>query len=403
MNTMLATAQALIRRAASNIGYDEEAIERLLQPEKEHAFTVKAGGKEYPAYRVQHSSKLGPYKGGIRFHQGVNKDEVLALATLMSLKTAAVGLPLGGGKGGIAVDPRQLSPVELEAIARDYARQLAPYIGSDKDVPAPDVNTNSQIMDWMVDEFEKVTGKKDPGSFTGKSIAHGGSAGRDVATGYGAVVVLAEYLKAHDLLDTPLTVGVQGFGNAGYYFAKGLRDMCPALKLVAVASSRNSWVGPEGIDVTKTSKTTGIPRPEELDDLRDTPALPAQDIIAQKVDILVLAALEDAVNEENAANVKASLVLEIANGPVTEQAQRMLQANNVAILPDVVANAGGVIVSCLEWQQNLTGEHWDEKVVLDKMSDMLVAASDAMLARAKERGITYKQAAFEIALQRLIG
>ncbi len=402
MNTMLATAQNSIRRAAKELGYDEDKIEAFLKPEKEHDFIVSSGKNKYQAYRVQHNSKLGPYKGGIRFHAGVNIDEVRALATLMSVKTAAVGLPLGGGKGGVVIDPRQLSEAELEAVARDYARQLAPHIGSGKDIPAPDVNTNGKIMDWMVDEFEKVSGKQDPGSFTGKSLGNGGSQGRIAATGYGAVVVLAEYLKHAGLTDKKLTVGIQGFGNAGYYFAKVLRDKCPNLTLVAIANSKHTWFKPDGIDVTKHSQAKD-PRPEDLDDAASAQVLPSDAILSQEVDILALAALEDAVNDGNVADIKAQTVVEIANGPITQGAAEKLAAKQTAVLPDVVANAGGVIVSCLEWEQNLKNEAWTEKDVLAKMSMMLEKATAEMLARAAQQAVTYKQAAFEIALQRLLG
>ncbi|HSW81004.1 MAG TPA: Glu/Leu/Phe/Val dehydrogenase dimerization domain-containing protein, partial [Candidatus Saccharimonas sp.] len=217
---MLATAQAAIRTAAKELGYDEAKIEALITPEHEHVFTVSTGNKTFPAYRVQHSSKLGPHKGGIRFHPNVSLDEVRALATLMSIKTAAVGLPLGGGKGGVAIDPRSLSKTELEEISRDYARQLAPHIGSQKDIPAPDVNTNGEIMDWMVDELANVKGERDPGAFTGKTMQGGGSEGREAATGRGGVIALRELLRHRDILDKPLTIALQGFGNVGYYFAK---------------------------------------------------------------------------------------------------------------------------------------------------------------------------------------
>ncbi|HEY5806197.1 MAG TPA: Glu/Leu/Phe/Val dehydrogenase, partial [Candidatus Saccharimonadales bacterium] len=378
-------------------------IEDFLSPDQEHSFTVNVGDKVFPAYRVQHNNQLGPYKGGIRFHPGVNIDEVRALATLMSLKTAAVGLPLGGGKGGVMVDPRQLSREEIEQIARDYARQLAPHIGSGKDIPAPDVNTNGQIMDWMVDEFEKVTNTSDPGSFTGKSIARGGSEGRTAATGYGAVVVLAEYLKSRNMSDKELTVGVQGFGSAGYYFAKGLKEQFPKLKVAAVANSKHTWIKTSGIDVTKTIKPTEAPRPEDLVDLQEAELLPSEAILSQNVDILALAALEDAVTDANVASVKAKIIVEIANGPISQHAVQTLFEKHIPVLPDVIANAGGVIVSCLEWQQNLKSEKWSEAEVLKKMSDSLAKATKIMLARADQGKISYKQAAFEIALERILG
>ncbi len=403
MNTMLMTAQESIRRAARELGYNDKEIEEFLKPEKEHDFEVSSGKAKFQAYRVQHNSKLGPYKGGIRFHPGVNKDEVQALATLMSLKTAAVGLPLGGGKGGVVVNPRELSQAEIEAIARDYSRQLAPHIGSDKDVPAPDVNTGGQIMDWMVDELEKVKGSPDRGAFTGKSLKNGGSEGRIAATGYGAVVVLKEYLKEMGLDSKELTVAIQGFGNAGYYFAKGLREQCPKLKIVAISNSKNTWLLPEGIDPTQAKTGSQAPRPEELRDAARAELLPREAIIGVKADILALAALEDAVNDGNVGQVQATHIVELANGPITDGAAAKLFKGKVSVIPDIVANAGGVIVSSLEWQQNLQGEHWTEKKVLDTMSDMLVKASKDMLERAGQRGVSLKQAAFEIALQRLLG
>jgi glutamate dehydrogenase/leucine dehydrogenase len=398
---MLATAQATIRQAAQNLGYKDEVIEAFIAPEHVHSFEVHAGGKTYPAFRVQHNSKLGPYKGGIRFHPNVNIDEVQALATLMSLKTAASDLPLGGGKGGIAVDPHALSKEELEELSRDYARQLAPFIGSGKDVPAPDVNTNGEIMGWMLDEFEKTVGHKDPGCFTGKTMADGGSEGREAATGRGGVIVLVEYLKAENILDKPFTVALQGFGNVGYFFAVVLRELCPQATLIAVANSKHTWVKTDGIDVSKTS-VKGAPRPEALDDLRGVEAQAHDAIIGVQADVLVLAALEDAVAESNVEDVKAPVIVELANGPVTSSAEAVLQGKKTVILPDVIANAGGVIVSCLEWQQNLAGEHWTEAQVNEKLAELLVPPAQAMLHRAGQKEVSYKQAAFELALERLL-
>lgn len=402
MNSMLATAQATIREAAQKLGYDQPAIDKLLQAEKEHIFEVTSGGKRYPAYRVQHSSKLGPHKGGIRYHPGVTLDEVRALATLMSLKTAAVGLPLGGGKGGIAVDPKTLSKEELEEISRDYARQLAPHIGSSKDIPAPDVNTNAEIMDWMVDELAKIRGERDPGAFTGKSMANGGSEGREAATGRGGVITLREYLRRHNLIDKPLTMAMQGFGNVGYYFAKVAKEL-PNLRLIAVANSKNTWLKPDGIDVDKLVLSGGgAPRPEHLADLQGVSTLPPQAIVSVKADILVLAALEDAVTDANMHEVRADVVVELANGPISKPAEEYLAQKEVVVLPDIIANAGGVIVSGLEWQQNLKDEHWSEAEVNKMLDATLTRAAQSMMMHAENEKITYKQAAFELALQRLL-
>ncbi len=401
MNSMLATAQAAIRTAAKELGYDEAKIEALITPEHEHVFTVSTGNKTFPAYRVQHSSKLGPHKGGIRFHPNVSLDEVRALATLMSIKTAAVGLPLGGGKGGVAIDPRSLSKTELEEISRDYARQLAPHIGSQKDIPAPDVNTNGEIMDWMVDELANVKGERDPGAFTGKTMQGGGSEGREAATGRGGVIALRELLRHRDILDKPLTIALQGFGNVGYYFAKVAAQELPNLRLIAVSNSKNTWLKPDGINLDADA-TTGTPRPENLHDLQGISTLPAQAIVGLKADILVLAALEDAITETNMHEVKADMLVELANGPISDQAATYLLGKNVTILPDVIANAGGVIVSCLEWQQNLAAEHWTEDQVNQKLADQLIPAAVAMLSYADEHHKSLKQSAFELALIRLL-
>ncbi|HSD55723.1 MAG TPA: Glu/Leu/Phe/Val dehydrogenase, partial [Candidatus Saccharimonadales bacterium] len=372
--SMLDTAQATIREAAGRLGYDEKTIEALLEAEAEHIFEIEVSGKTYPAYRVQHNSKLGPFKGGIRFHPHVNIHEVRALATLMSLKTAAVNLPLGGGKGGIAVDPRDLSKAEVEELARRYAKHLAPHIGSKKDIPAPDVNTNAEIIDWMVDEYEKTIGS-DKGSFTGKSMPNGGSEGREAATGRGGVIALVELLKARDLLDKELTVALQGFGNVGYYFAKVLKDY-PNIKLIALANSKHSWINTGGIDVHDyIDSASGTPRPEALRDLQNSTPQPTSVITSVKADILVLAALEDAVTKANMEAVQANIIVELANGPISKEAEQYLLNSGKTILPDVIANAGGVIVSCLEWQQNNAGEHWDEQAVNQKLEEILVPAT----------------------------
>jgi glutamate dehydrogenase/leucine dehydrogenase len=307
---------------------------------------------------------------------------------------------LGGGKGGVAVDPRTLSKQELEQISRDYARQLAPHIGSDKDIPAPDVNTDDEIMNWMADELAKVKGKEDPGAFTGKPVHRGGSEGRTAATGRGGVIVLAEYLRRQGLDDRPLTVAMQGFGNVGYYFAKTLKEY-PNLKLIALANSKNTWVKADGIDVDRHN-ASDEPRPEDLTDLQGITVQPSSAIIGIKADILVLAALEDAVTETNMHEVKADIVVEMANGPLSKGAEEYLGEKGIAVLPDVIANAGGVIVSCFEWQQNLKKEHWTEEQVNNMLKMILVRATHSMLMHAESKKISLKKAAFQLALERLL-
>lgn len=396
---MLETAQANIRKTAKKLGYDEKVIEAFLEAEAEHIFEIEIDGEKYPAYRVQHNSKLGPHKGGIRFHPQVSLSEVRALSTLMSMKTAAAGLPLGGGKGGVAVDPKKLSPDQLERLSRAYARNLAKHIGPQKDVPAPDVNTNGQIIDWMVDEFEKETGDQTKASFTGKSLVNGGSLGRDSATGEGGFIALLELLKSMGKIDEPLTIALQGFGNVGYFFARALKRQ-PNLKLVAVSNSQHTWLNVDGLTLPEDSEMV---RPENLPGIESATELPAEDIVGVKADILVLAALENAVRSDNVDKVQAGIIVELANGPVEEDAEQILLQNDVVILPDVIANAGGVIVSYLEWVQNLEGQHWSLEKVNDELNKYMVKAAEGMLKNAKNSGVDLRQAAYQLALERLLG
>lgn len=401
---MLETAQGLIRRAGKKLGLTDKEIEELLQADAEHDFTVKLDdGQQFQAYRVQHSNKLGPYKGGIRFHEAVDLDEVRALATLMSLKTAAVGLPLGGGKGGVAVNPRELSKAQLEELSRKYVRHLQPHIGPDADVPAPDVNTNAAIIDWMVSEYEQLTGDDSKASFTGKSISNGGSLGRDAATGRGGVIALTELLKHRGKQDKPITVAVQGFGNVGAFFATVAADEQPQWKLVAASDSEAAIYSEGGLDAHELAAFKAE-RGRFKDYTKDAQQLSADELVGLDVDVLVLAALGDAVIEANMKSVRAIYIVELANGPVNEAAHDYLAAAGVTILPDIIANAGGVVVSYLEWLQNKRGEHWDEDTVNKKLYEYMAKAVDDLMATAEqEHTDNLTEAAFTLALQRLLG
>ncbi|NCC37281.1 MAG: Glu/Leu/Phe/Val dehydrogenase, partial [Chloroflexia bacterium] len=350
---------------------------------------VMVGDERFEAYRVQHNDRLGPYKGGIRFHPHVDMDEVQALATLMTIKCAAMNIPMGGGKGGVAWDPRGRSEEEIESVSRQYVRGLVDAIGPQTDVPAPDVNTNSQVIDWMVDEYEHVTGDDTHASFTGKSIANGGSEGRTAATGRGGVIALREYC-AHEGIDTQgLRVAVQGVGNVGYWFAKLAEEELGAT-IVAVANSRMTKLNAEGLLVAS--------QPEKgMIDAVEGEVLPSEAVLSVDCDVLVLAALGDVLNAENQEQVRATAILELANGPVNAEAAELLEARGVAIIPDVLANAGGVVVSYLEWVQNLEGEHWSEAVVNQKLDEIMCAAIVPLL----EKDAPLKNAAFEAALSRL--
>jgi glutamate dehydrogenase (NADP+) len=398
---MLETAQSLITRAANNLGLDEETTQKLIKINQEHAFTIKLDdGQSFKAYRMQHNNKRGPYKGGIRFHPDVNEDEVKALATLMSFKTAAVGLPLGGGKGGISVDPRKLSEAQLEELSRKYVQNLKDHIGPDQDVPAPDVNTNAKIIDWMVNEYEALTGDKSKASFTGKSIANGGSLGRDAATGRGGVIVLRQLLE-HDSKNEDLTYAVQGFGNVGSFFATVAAKDHPSWKLVSASDSSATLYSSSGLDANELADYKE--QHKSFSDYKKpgVQVLGPESIIEQDADVLVLAALGDAVNKSNQKLVKAKTILELANGPVSEDAFDYLTSQGFQIIPDIIANAGGVVVSYLEWVQNKSGEHWPEEKVNKELERYMVKASDDLFSTAEEKNVSLKEAAFINAINNL--
>ena len=400
---MLDTAQSLIKRGGKLLSLTDKEIEELIKINAEHVFEIELkNGKTFQAYRVQHNNKRGPYKGGIRFHPEVNLDEVRALSTLMSFKTAVVGLPLGGGKGGVTVDPRQLSDVELEELSRKYAKHLVPHIGPQKDVPAPDVNTDSRIIDWMVDEYELLTGDKSRASFTGKSIEKGGSEGRDAATGRGGVISLRELLRYLKLGNKELTIAVQGFGNVGSFFSLIAEKEQPNWKLIAASDSGAAVYKQEGLKAGRLNKYK-----EKRGRFSDYPdksskIITNEELLALPVDILVLAALGDSVTEKNRRNIKAKYIVELANGPVNEMAHDYLYKKGIVILPDIVANAGGVIVSYFEWLQNNKAEHWPVDKVNDKLEDYMVRATKKLCQTAATKNISLKEAAFVNAIKNLL-
>jgi glutamate dehydrogenase/leucine dehydrogenase len=397
---MLDTAQKLIRDAGKKLGLSDEQIDKLINTDAEHNFEIElSNGSKYHAFRVQHSNKRGPYKGGIRFHPQVDYDEVRALATLMSFKTAVAGIPMGGGKGGVAVDPKQLSKEALEELSRKYVRGLQDHIGPDKDVPAPDVNTNAQIIDWMTDEYEILSGDKTKASFTGKSINNGGSLGRDAATGRGGVIVLREILNKSSI-SGPVTYALQGWGNVGSFFALIAEQEHPEWKLVAVTDSSGGVHDPDGLsakEIDKFKKSGG-----KLADFSSGRKIDNEELLGLGVDVLALAALENAVKEDNVGKIKAKFVLELANGPVTYDAYRTLVTKKIIDIPDILANAGGVIVSYLEWDQNKKGEHWSEEKVNKELEKYLMDASDQVYDLSKNEEMPLKEAAFAAAIKRLL-
>ena len=400
---MLESTQNLIRTIGEKMGYDKSNIDQLITAEMIYEFALPIdkddGTSEmFVGYRVQHSSVRGPYKGGIRFHQDTTREEVQALAILMSIKTAVANIPMGGGKGGIRVNPKNLSESELKQLSKKFAAKLAHVIGQDVDIPAPDVNTNPTIMKWMLEEYEQIHGKKEPSAFTGKSVLNGGSLGRTEATGYGGVIALQELLKRlYPNKQSKMTIAIQGFGNVGYYFAEAA--VAEGHKVVAVSDSKGGIIGNEsedGLDiplVLTCKKKVGSIQGKTISN---------QELLELPVDILVPAALENVINEKNMKNIKSKIIVEMANGPITETARQFLSSKGIIIIPDVLANAGGVIVSYLEWVQGRQGIWWSQSDVMNRLNDIMSTSFADIWNYSKTQSIDLKTAAFEVAIQRLI-
>lgn len=402
---MLETAQAIVKKTGKKLGLSDKDIDALLKTDAEHVYEIKlSNGAVHKAFRVQHSNKLGPYKGGIRFHPAVSLHEVKALALLMSLKTAVLGLPFGGGKGGVAVDPKQLSLQEIEELSRAYVRHLAPHIGPDKDIPAPDVNTDDTVIDWMVNEYEALTGDSSGASFTGKSLGNGGIAGRDAATGRGGVVILREFMKKSAMKPhgKKVRIAIQGFGNVGAFFGLTAEEEQPDWQLVAATDSSGGVYGEDGLSAhdLQAYKDRGG-RLVAYGKLGCKP-VSNDEIVKLDVDVLVLAALGDVITKTNMRKIQAPVILELANGPVDETAHNYLSDKGVTIIPDIVANGGGVVVSYLEWLQNKRREQWDEASVNQDMQRYLISAFDEVFEQAAQQQLTLKEAAFAIAIRRIL-
>ncbi|OGE76876.1 glutamate dehydrogenase, partial [Candidatus Daviesbacteria bacterium RIFCSPLOWO2_02_FULL_41_8] len=352
-------------------------------------------------FRVQYNNWRGPYKGGLRYHPNVDINEVLALAFWMTIKNAVINVPFGGGKGGIEIDPKKLSVKELERLTRGFAGKLAPNVGPQVDVPAPDVNTNSQTMDWFASEYAKVTGKKSPAVVTGKSISNGGSVGREEATGLGGFFVLEQLVKKLKL-KKPLTVAVQGFGNVGFHIAKLLAGA--GYTVVALSDSQGGIYNKDerGFDieaVKKYKKETGL-----LSGYKQTEKtinIASKAIVLLPVDILVPAALEAVITEDNVKNVEAKIILEMANGPTTDKADQALEEKKILVVPDVLANAGGVTVSYYEWYQNMKNQKWSRLNVNNKLKKAMTTSFEEIWEIRRAKRVSLRLAAYILALQRL--
>ncbi|HEX2064262.1 MAG TPA: Glu/Leu/Phe/Val dehydrogenase dimerization domain-containing protein [Acidimicrobiales bacterium] len=350
----------------------------------------------YVGYRVQHDSSRGPFKGGIRYHPLAEIDEVRALASLMTWKTAIVDVPFGGAKGGIQVDPRGFSTAEKERLTRTYTRGVADILGANHDIPAPDMNTNAQTMAWIVDEYSQLKGWT-PAVVTGKPVAIGGSYGREAATGRGCVITMHQACRDAGLSSTGLTMAIQGFGNVGSWAARiAHQDGC---RVVAVSDERGTVYRDSGLDIPAlvahkgaTGSIHGFPGSEEL---------PPQEVLALPVDVLLPAALGEVITHENVDRVSCTILVEGANHPVTPWADAVLNERGVVIVPDILANAGGVMTSYFEWVQNIQQFRWDEEEVNDRLTKRMISAYVAVRDTARERGISLREAAFVLAVARV--
>jgi len=378
-----------------------QAIKLLQRPQNFIKKEIIIGGNSFKAYRSQHNDALGPFKGGVRFHPDVTKEEVKALSIWMSIKTALVNIPYGGAKGGVNIDPKKLSHSELERVAKKYAKIMSPYIGPWKDIPAPDVNTDGQTIIWMLESFEKRIGMHAPAAFTGKPVWLGGSLGREEATGLGGAIILSNYVRKERLAPKKTTVAIQGFGNVGYWFAKNAEER--GFRIVLVSDSSGGVYNPAGLNIDKVKaakdKYRSLNMVGKKLKLRLTKP---ENVVATKADILVPAALENTITKNNAASVKAKVILELANGPTTPEAEKVLTKKTVKILPDILCNAGGVTVSYFEWVQNLHGYRWTLERVNEELKLIIETAFENVYDLATKKSITFRKAAYILAVKRII-
>lgn len=392
-----------VDEAAPYLGLEEEFISMLKEPREVLELSLPlrlddGSVRVLKAYRSHHNNALGPYKGGVRYHTQVSRDEVVALSAWMTIKCATVGLPYGGGKGGVAVNPRELSRWEMERLSRAYAMGICRFSGTDLDIPAPDVYTNPQVMAWFVDTFEKIRGFSEPSSYTGKPLELGGSLGRAGATARGGLFVLRETLREKGLLGKPLTCAIQGYGNAGTYAHLFSSEL--GVRVVAVSDSKGGVYNPAGLDYKSlvehkryTGKVGGFPEADEITN---------GELLRLDVDILVPAALESVLTKAVAPDVKAKIVVELANGPTTPEADEILFDQGTLVLPDVLANAGGVTVSCFEWIQGRMGDFWTEETVEKKLDEKMTQAFREIWHLREEKKIRMRQAAYVRAIGRVV-
>jgi len=363
--------------------------------------------KTFTGYRVQFSNARGPYKGGIRFHPEADLDEVKTLAFLMTIKCAVADIPMGGGKGGITFDPKTFSSAELERLSRAWVKAMFEHIGPDKDVPAPDVYTTPEIMSWMVDEYSKLAGALTPAAFTGKPLDKGGSEGREFSTAAGGYYVLRELLKKMKIEPRKTEVVVQGFGNVGYHTARILHEH--GYKIIGLSDSKGGIHVPGGVDPSHVmqvkkarGKLAGVYCQGSVCEEVEFKHVSNAELLELQCDVLVPAALENQITEGNAGRIKTKAILEMANGPITPQADELLFKRGIPVVPDVLSNAGGVTVSYFEWLQNRANEHWSEKAVLDKLDAIMTKQFNNVWTISQTMKVDLRSAAYILAIGRIV-
>lgn len=394
-------AMSQLDKVAKLKNLNPEFVSKMRQPDREITVSIPVkmddgSLKTFEGYRVEYNNVLGPYKGGIRYHANTEINEVKALSFWMALKCAVIDIPMGGGKGGVTVDPKELSKGELERLSRGWVQKFLDILGPYKDVPAPDVNTTPEIMAWMADEFAKITGDDSGAVITGKPIDKGGSHGRGTATAQGGFYAF-EALKANLGLNESCTVAIQGFGNAGSNAAL-IWDNA-GHKVISVSDSKGGIYNPDGLNIEKvlahkqnTGSVLGFLGSKNITD---------DELLAMECDLLIPAALESVITDKNVDDINAKVILELANGPITPEADEKLAKRNISVVPDILANSGGVAVSYFEWSQNLKNEQWTEKEVFEKLQSMMEISAKKIFEKAVESKSDLRMGAFMLALERI--
>ena len=394
-------AQNQIKNACNRLNTDPAVYEILKNPMRvmSVSFPVRMDDgsiKSFTGYRSQHNNACGPFKGGIRFHENVNLDEVKALSTWMTFKCSVIGIPYGGGKGGITINPNDYSENEIEKISREFTKAIYPIIGEKEDIPAPDVNTNGKIISWMVDEYSKLEGELTPGAFTGKPINFYGSEARVEATGYGVANMAIKSCEKLGIDIFNSKVAIQGFGNVGKF--AGLYIEQAGAKVVAVSDSSATLYNPEGINIKELIKYKDIHKSIKG---YDKASSIKEDIITIDVDILMPCALENQITSKNADNIKAKIIVEGANGPTTPEADKIIFEKNIVLIPDILANSGGVIVSYFEWLQNLTRDRWNFEEVQKKQRKLMDEAFENIWELSNYYNVDIRTASYMMSIKRI--